>query len=161
MSRLTMLLKHFEIKTDVLGHGTLCWESLYKSERGKGHIHVIKKAPLKVILSGDEPLPVNESSILFFAHPTEHRFQTSAPEGSDMVCATVSIDSGPNNPLIMGFPNCLIIPMSKLGDLEAFSISFTSRHLKKGVKKRGFKLFDGLLNPSNLQICHSRGPHHL
>jgi AraC-like DNA-binding protein len=118
MDRLAILLKHFEIKTEVFGYGTLCGESLFKLENSKGHIHVIKKAPINIILSGGEELTVQEPSLVFFAQPTEHKFQSISPSGAEMVCATVSIGSGLNSLLVMGFPRCLIIALSKLTELD-------------------------------------------
>jgi len=118
MDRLSALLKHFEIKTEVFGHGNLCGESVFKLENAKGHIHVIKKAPLEISLASGEILQVPEPSLIFFAQPTEHKFKALAQGGADMVCATVSIGSGLNSPLVMGFPKCLIIPLSKLTELD-------------------------------------------
>jgi len=118
MDRLTALLQHFEIKTEVFGHGTLCGESVYKVENGKGHLHVIKRAPLEIMLKSGETLLVDKPSLIFFARPVEHSFKTTTPQGADMVCATVSIGNGITSPLVMGFPQCLIIPLAKLGDLD-------------------------------------------
>lgn len=118
MDRLTALLKHFEIKTEVFGHGTLCGESHFKLENSKGHIHVIKKGPLEIYLTNGEVIHVQVPSLVFFAQPTEHKFKSLAQGGAEMVCATVSIGSGLNSPLVMGFPKCLIIPLSKLGELD-------------------------------------------
>jgi AraC-like DNA-binding protein len=118
MDRLTALLRFFEIKTEVFGYGTLCGESTFKLENAKGHIHVIKKAPLEISLTDHEIIEVKEPSLIFFAHPTEHKFKTSTSDGAEIVCATVSIGSGLNSPLVMGFPKCLIIPLHKLGEMD-------------------------------------------
>ena len=113
-----MLLQHFNIKTQVFGHGTLCGESVFEIFAGLGHIHVIKRAPLEIIFRDRDSVLINEPSLIFFAGPVAHSFRTLKEEGADMVCATVSIGNGLKSPLTMGFPDLLIIPLSKLIDFE-------------------------------------------
>jgi AraC-like DNA-binding protein len=118
MDRLSTLFNHFEIKTKVFSYGTLCGEHTFELLPGHGHIHVIKKAPLEILLDQEKSLPVSEPSLIFFSKPTCHSFKSLSLEGADMICATVNIGSGINNPLIMGFPEVLIIPLSKLQNFE-------------------------------------------
>ena len=118
MDRLSALLQHFNIKTKVFGYGTLCGESTFDIYEGLGHIHVIKKAPLEIFYPDRESTLVSEPSLIFFAKPIAHSFRTLAEGGAEMVCATVSLGSGFQNPLNMGFPSCLVIPLSELADLE-------------------------------------------
>lgn len=118
MDRLSSLLQHFKIKTNVFSHGTLCGEHAFEIQAGMGHIHIIKKAPLEIILKENEIIQVAESSIVFFPRPTKHSFRSIKPDGADMVCAKVSIGSGSQNPLILGMPEVLIIPTSQLTGFE-------------------------------------------
>jgi AraC-like DNA-binding protein len=147
MDRLAALLKHFEIKTEVFGHGTLCGESVFKLEPAKGHIHIIKKAPLEIIITGGATLQVKTPSLVFFAQPTEHKFKASESEGADMVCATVSIGSGLNSPLVMGFPQCLIIPLDQLRELDnLLSLLYYEAHEQRCGKKEALNyLMDYLI----------------
>lgn len=118
MDRLSTLLQHFEIKTRVFSYGTLCGEFAFDIHPGMGHIHIIKKAPLDIIFKDRKPMLINEPSVIFFPRPTAHSFQSLKEDGADMVCATVSIGSGVQNPLTMGLPEVLVIPISKLTDFE-------------------------------------------
>ena len=118
MDRLSSLLQHFNIKTNVISHGTLCGEHAFEIQTGMGHIHIIKKAPLEIILKENQIVEVAESSIVFFPRPTEHSFRSMKPDGADMVCAKVSIGSGLQNPLILGMPEVLVIPASQLTGFE-------------------------------------------
>lgn len=118
MDRLSSLLQHFEIKTKVFSYGTLCGEFAFDIEPGMGHIHIIKKAPLEIIFNGKKPMLVAEPSIVFFPRPTAHSFKSLKDDGADMVCALVSIGNGVQNPLTLGLPETLVIPISKLTDFE-------------------------------------------
>ena len=118
MDRLSSLLRHFEIKTQVFGYGTLCGESAFEIYEGLGHIHIIKKAPLEIIFKDKPPMLIEEPSLIFFAKPTHHLFRSIKEDGAEMVCATVSLGRGLQSPLIMGLPECLVIPLSRLADLE-------------------------------------------
>ncbi len=118
MDRLSSLLQHFEIKSKVFGYGTLCGEFAFFVEPGMGHIHIIKKAPLEIIFNGKKPMLVTEPSLVFFPKPTPHSFKPLKDDGADMVCALVSIGNGVQNPLTLGLPETLVIPISKLIDFE-------------------------------------------
>lgn len=125
MDRLSSLLQHFKIKTNVFSQGKLCGEHAFEIQAGMGHIHIIKKAPLEIILKDKQLIEVTESSVVFFPRPTEHSFRSVTPEGADMVCAKVSIGSGLQNPLILGLPELLVIPTSQLvGFEEIFNLLY-------------------------------------
>lgn len=117
MDRLSALISNFTIKTKVFSSGTLCGEHAYEIYENLGHIHIIKKAPLEVVLN-KKTIQVNEPSLVFFPRPTAHTFRSLHLDGADMVCATVAIGNGLNNPLTLGLPDCLIIPLSEITDFD-------------------------------------------
>ena len=117
MDRLSALLSNFQIKTKVFGHGTLCGQHAFDISEKVGHIHIIKKAPLEIILS-DRSIGIAEPSLVFFSMPTPHTFKSIDEDGVDMVCATVAIGNGLNNPLTLGLPACLVIPLSQMAEFN-------------------------------------------
>jgi Cupin len=121
-----------KISSNVFSQGTLCGQHAFEIEPGKAHIHIIKKAPLEITFKGNQKFVVVEPSIVFFPRPTEHVFTSLDEHGADMVCAKVSIGNGLQNPLILGFPDLLVIPVSKM---TGFEVVFK-------FKNKGFKGFD-------------------
>ena len=118
MDKLSSLLRNFEITTKVFGYGTLCGESEFDIQPGLGHIHIIKRAPLEIIFKNRKSMFIDDPSVIFFPKPTAHAFKSLKDHGADMVCATVSIGNGIQNPLTMGLPEVLVIPISQLTDFE-------------------------------------------
>ena len=118
MDRLSVLLQYFQIQTQVFSQGTLCGEYAFEIEPGLGHIHIIKKAPLEIVFSDEPSIFVDAPSIIFFPKPMAHSFRSVDDDGADMVCAKVSIGNGLQNPLILGLPDILIIPIKQLVGFE-------------------------------------------
>lgn len=117
MDQLSALISNFKIKTKVFSHGTLCGQLTFDTFENTGHVHVIKKAPLEIILS-DRSIDINEPSLVFFPKPTPHTFKSIDEDGVDMVCATVAIGNALNNPLTLRLPDCLAIPLSKMVECD-------------------------------------------
>jgi AraC-like DNA-binding protein len=117
MDRLSALIGNFKIKTSVFSQGTLCGEHAFEIFENLGHIHIIKKAPLEVVLQ-KESILIDEPSLIFFPRPTPHTFRSTDPNGADMICGTVAIGNGLNNPLILGLPECLVLPISKVAEFD-------------------------------------------
>lgn len=113
MDRLSTLLRNFKVKTKVFSQGTLCGQHAFDISEKLGHIHIIKRAPLEIILS-DRVIQIDEPCLVFFSKPTPHTFKSINNDGADMVCATVAIGNGLNNPLTLGLPDCLVIPFSQM-----------------------------------------------
>lgn len=118
MDRLSSLLTYFKITTNVFSQGTLCGEHKFEIEPFKGHIHIIKSAPLEITYKECKKFQVTEPSIIFFPRPMHHAFSSINKDGADMVCAKVSIGNGLHNPLILGLPDILVIPVSKMTGFE-------------------------------------------
>ena len=117
MDRLSSLLNNFKIKSKVFGHGTLCGQHAFDIVENLGHIHIVKKAPLEIALT-NRSIAIDVPSLIFFPKPTPHTFKSIHDDGVDMVCATVAIGSGLNNPLTLGLPDCLVIPLSQMVEFD-------------------------------------------
>lgn len=117
MDRLSALISNFKIKSTVFSHGTLCGEYAFEIYDRLGHIHIIKKAPLDVVM-GKKTIRVEKPSIVFFPRPLEHIFKSIDSDGADMVCATVAIGNGLSNPLTLGIPDCLVLPLSEIAEFD-------------------------------------------
>lgn len=117
MDQLSALINNFKIKTKVFSHGTLCGELSFDTFENIGHVHIIKKAPLEIILS-DRSIEIVEPSLVFFPRKTPHTFRSIHEDGAEMVCATISIGNGLSNPLTQGLPDCLVIPTPQVEELN-------------------------------------------
>ena len=117
MDRLSTLLSNFKVKTKVFSQGTLCGQHAFDISEKLGHIHIIKRAPLEIILS-DKVIQIDEPCLVFFSKPTPHTFKSINNDGADMVCATGAIGNGLNNPLTLGLPDCLVIPFSQMAGFD-------------------------------------------
>ncbi|HQT82424.1 MAG TPA: AraC family transcriptional regulator [Ferrovaceae bacterium] len=147
MDQLSILLKHFDIKTRVFAHGTLCSEANFDMVQGMGHIHIFKKAQLEIVIKDREPLLITEPSVIFLPKPTSHSLKPFNNEKVKLICATFSSGSPIHNPLIMGLPEVLITPISQLCDFETiFDLLYQERlHEESGKDQAIAHLMDYLM----------------
>jgi len=64
-----------------------------------------------------EALLIEEPSLIFYPRPTTHRLVADESAGAEIVCATVEIGAGPNNPIANALPESIVIPLSTSDNL--------------------------------------------
>lgn len=118
VDRLSALLQRFELRARVFHSGALCGAARFDGGAGIGHLHLLRRGPLRVTSPSGQRSTVREPSVLFFPQGSAHRLDGGKGEGADVVCASVDFGSGEENPLLRGLPPLLCVPLAQLPGLD-------------------------------------------
>lgn len=114
MDRLSPLLDRFALTARVFYSGTLCGVTTFSASDEVGHLHVVRRGPLRVLGADRSLIDVDEPSLLFYPRPASHRLRADRQTGADIVCASVEFGGGLGNPLARALPSVLRIRLAEL-----------------------------------------------
>lgn len=112
------LLKRHSVSAGVFFSGAMCGRADYPLDGAFGHIHLVRRGPLRVSKNGEAPVEISKPSLLVFMRPVAHTIEADERVGADLVCARLSFAGAQSNPLLLGFPDQLIVPLDALDGLE-------------------------------------------
>lgn len=141
IDNLSKLLSHISIKAGVFYTGNICGVHEFDRDRTTGHLHLIRKGPVKVVGASIKTLVVIEPTLLFLPRPEKHRLTADNNKGADVVCATVQFGGGEINPISESLPDLISIKLAELKSADTLlSLMFeeSSKNLsgKQGVLDR-------------------------
>jgi len=119
--RLSALLQRFDLRARVIHSGALCGPAAFDGSAGVGHLHLVRRGPLRVTDAQGQRSVVSEPSVLFIPRPGAHRLDSSDSgdgPGADVVCASIDFGAGDENPLLRGLPALLSVPLAQLPGLD-------------------------------------------
>ena len=119
MDQLSQLIARFTVKAGVFYTGELCGLSAFEDEQSlQGHIHILTQGKLTIIRPGSKDICLDEPGIVFFPRPKAHRISARESDNAKVVCATVEYGTGATNPISQALPDVLVLPFSKVEQLE-------------------------------------------
>ncbi len=89
--------------------GTLCETAQFA---GAGHLHLLQAGALRLTRAGAADIVVTEPSLLFFPRAQPHGFACDTARGADLVCATVELGAAQGNPIGLGLPELVVLPLA-------------------------------------------------
>jgi AraC-like DNA-binding protein len=122
--RLSALLQRFDLRARVIHSGALCGPAAFDGSAGVGHLHLVRRGPLRVTDPQGQRSVVSEPSVLFIPRPGAHRLDggdsgdSGDGPGADVVCASIDFGAGDENPLLRGLPALLSVPLAQLPGLD-------------------------------------------
>lgn len=119
MDKLTPLLNHFSLRAGVFYAGNICGVHAFERDALQGHLHLVRKGPVRIIGVRSEQLEINEPTILFLPHPQAHRLVADERAGADVVCGTVQFGGGGRNPISDSLPEVVLLPLAAIAGMEA------------------------------------------
>jgi len=118
MDRLSEILRHMSISAQVFRSGSICGVfGFAESQSHHGYIHLVNRGRLTLQRPNKKVITIEEPSLVFYPRPTAHRLMTSATEEVEIVCATIEIGAGPNNPIASALPESIVVPLSTSDNL--------------------------------------------
>jgi len=118
MDRLTPLLARFSLHAGVFYTGNICGIHDFAQDRARGHIHLIRQGPVRVMGVKTVALDITEPSLLFLPRPDTHRLVADDRTGADVVCATVQFGGGGHNPMTDSLPDVVLVGLAQLPGIE-------------------------------------------
>ena len=157
--RLSALLQRFELRARVFHSGALCGVARFDDGAGVGHLHLLRRGPLRVTTPSGQRSTVREPSVLFFPQGSAHRLDGGKGEGADLVCASVDFGTGDENPLLRGLPPLLCVPLAQLPGLDlAQQLLFSEA---QGGRCGHHAVIDRLTEVLVIQLLRHALAHHL
>jgi len=78
-----------------------------------GHLHVLKGGALTVTQKGEADIELSEPALLFFPRGQTHGLAGDPGRGADLVCATVELGGDQGNPIGLGLPELIVLPLAE------------------------------------------------
>ncbi len=173
------LLTRFELRTRVLFSGQHCGVANFDDGQGVGHLHVMRKGQLDVLLPDGSVQTVSAPAALFFPRATPHRLRAPEVDGPDLICASVVCGAALGQQLMAELPAMLAVPLEDHPGLQMslqllFDEAFAERqgraaavdrlselvliHLLREVLKQGHLkagVLGGLADPRLARALHA------
>lgn len=110
------MFSRFTPTARVFHSGQLCQTVNFDPEGDVGYLHLLRAGPLTVVAGDSAVMELTEPSVLFYPRPCAHQLHTH-DNGADLLCATVELGSGSQNPLTHALPTVVALPLRLLPTL--------------------------------------------
>lgn len=118
MDKLAALFDRFAPKISVFYTGNLCHLVDFDTAESSGYLHILKSGALTVKSTTGPEMRFEKPTLLFLPNSKFHRFEPDATCGADLMCATVDLGGKQGNPLALGLPEQMVIPLATIPALE-------------------------------------------
>ncbi len=144
MDPFAALFAHVTPSAQTFFTGNLCETTHFA---GVGHLHLFKGGGLKVTQTGHEDIELSEPTLLFFPRGRAHRFVVNSERGADLVCATVDLGAEQSNPIGLGLPELIAMPLASHPSLAPICDLLVAEAFSEGGGRQVAldRLFDYLL----------------
>lgn len=123
MDHLSPLFDQFSPKARVFFTGSLCETSVFDASDEVGHLHVLRAGKLRIQKASGSVQLIDQPSLLLHPRPMSHRLipvplsDSTNNTTADLVCATIDLGTGLNNPLVEALPDSLLVALSDMPKL--------------------------------------------
>lgn len=112
--RLTTLLQRFPLRAGVFHVGEICGLHEFHRDVSRGHLHLVRRGPVRVLGLAAGPLEIREPTLLLLPRPQPHRLLADDRAGADVVCGTVAFGAAGRNPVADALPDLVQVPLADL-----------------------------------------------
>lgn len=122
MDRLSNILKHFAINSELFFAGNLCGEQHFgteirsqqsSKEMVEGDIHLLRSGQLDVVMEGHNLVVLSQPSVVFVPASKSHKLTANLETETELVCAKIHYGGGVQNPIVQALPELIIFPLSE------------------------------------------------
>lgn len=117
--RLTTLLQRFPLRSGVFHVGGLCGVHDFDRDAGRGHLHLVRRGPVRFIGLGSGPIDIVQPTLVLLPRPEAHRLVADDRDGAEVVCGTVVFGASGRNPVADALPDVVQVPLAELHGSEA------------------------------------------
>jgi AraC-like DNA-binding protein len=135
------IFEGFNFNTEIVFAGRHCGVSNTFIECSTGIVHFVKEGNASVEMPGMTPININKPSLVFFPRPHAQRIVPLDKEGVVMVCARTSFSVSYTHPIVLSFPEVLVIELEKLDSVQKileifFDEALSSRLCNKQITEK-------------------------
>lgn len=109
---LAALLQHQRLSAHVFYSGTLCVSERFAGQGNHGHLHLVRRGPVRVWSPSDGALYIDEPSLLLYPRPYAHDLVVEPSLGAELLCATLDLGSDRGSPLARALPKRIVIALA-------------------------------------------------
>lgn len=117
MDHFQSLFRHFTPTAQAFFSGQLCTVASFDDPDGNGHLHIFRGGKLTVTRPSHAPMTLTEPAILLMPRHAVHAFVPDSEISADLICATIQIGGGRGNPIALGLPALLVMPLDRAAAL--------------------------------------------
>jgi AraC-like DNA-binding protein len=118
MDQLSTLLTYFSLRAGVFYTGNLCGVHSFDEDLRRGHLHLVRRGPVRVLGVEKAEFEVTTPTILFLPRPEAHRLIADQSAGAEVVCGTVQFGGGGRNPISDSLPAVVLVELAALRGME-------------------------------------------
>lgn len=115
--RLSALLQRFELRSQLIMGGVLQDTLAVQPIGGAGHLHLLRRGPLRLSGPQQHHRLLVAPSLLFLPQPLPHQVAATSAAGAELITAAIHFGAGDENPLLASLPALLWVPMAQLPEL--------------------------------------------
>ena len=136
------IFEGFNFNSEIVFAGNYCGISNSFVECSTGFVHFVKAGNASIEMPGMIPVRISEPSLIFFPRPHTHRIVPLDKDGVTMVCAKTTFSVGYTHPIVLSFPEILVIELKEFDSIkqvleiffnEAMSSSFCRRQITENM----------------------------
>lgn len=158
MDPLTRLLSRHALAAGVFHSGSLCGVFDISSEHGHGHVHLVRRGPVRILGAPGGPVTVDEPSLVLLPRPDKHRLITDDHRGADVVCASLRFGAGTHNPITRSLPSLVVVPLTDLpGAQQLLELLYEEAFASHQGRQASLDRLCELLLLRLLRFCLDRG----
>lgn len=158
MDRLSLLLKRFSLSAGVFYSGQIRGVHHFERDTRRGHVHLVKRGPVKLTGGRDGTLRITEPSLLFMPRPDAHRLVADDRDGADVVCASVPFGGGGHNPITDSLPSLVVVPLAEFPGAQALlELLYDEAFAEQCGRQAALDRLCDMLLIRLLRFCMNRG----
>lgn len=158
MDRLSYLLNRFALRAGVFHTGNICGVHDFEQDSRRGHLHLIKRGPVRLVGGPQGGSTISEPTLLFMPRPDAHQLIADERSGADVVCASILFGSGGRNPIADSLPSLVSVPLAELPGVQALlDLMYEEAFADHGGKQASLDRLCELLIIRLLRFCIDHG----
>lgn len=141
MNSFDRLFENFEFKARVFHAGGFCSLGEFDADPGVAHLHVLRGGTLALRIPHGEEIKLSEPTLIFLPRATNHQIFATESDHADLICASIHLGKRHDDPLLMGLPRVLVLPLCEVPQSVAilgalFEEAFAERVARAAVLDR-------------------------
>lgn len=117
MDHFAALFGHFTPTARAFFSGQLCTLADFGDEAESGYLHILRGGKLRILRHGADAIALDRPSVILLPRHAPHQFEPDPDVGADLICATIQIGGRRGNPIALGLPELMVIPLDSVATI--------------------------------------------